>query len=198
MKIPDYAAECLRNSISSIVTLSEDEMAKFISFLEFKSLKKKELLIREGEVCRFTAFIVKGCLRYFYTVEGNEHTGQFFFENSWYTDYESFLSGKPSNQSIEVLEKTELLLLDKKQLEELYNQHPRFERFGRLMAERAYLGARKRSEAFTNQSAEERYLRLIKERPKVFERIPQHYIASYLGIKPQSLSRIRKNIQKND
>ncbi len=136
-------------------------------------------------------------MRYFYEVDGDEHTGQFFFENGWYTDYDSFLSGKPSHQNIEALEKTDLLLLDKKHLEALYDQNPRFERFGRLMAERAYLGVRKRTESLTNQSAEERYLQLVKDRPKVIERIPQHYIASYLGIQPQSLSRIRKQILEN-
>lgn len=191
---PSDTYQLIRSSISSSVTLSEKEFEHFFSLLQLRSLKRKELLIKEGEVCSFTSFIVKGSLRYFYIVDGNEHTGQFFFEKSWYTDYESFLSGKPSQQNIEALEKTELLLLEKKDLEMFYYQYPHFERFGRLMAERAYLGVRKRNEALTNQSAEERYLKLIQDRPKVFERIPQHYIASYLGIAPQSLSRIRKQL----
>jgi CRP-like cAMP-binding protein len=145
-------------------------------------------------VCKYTAFILKGCLRYFYNVEGQEHTGQFFFENSWYTDYESFLSEKPSKQNIEALEKTEILLLQKKDLEKLYETYPKFERFGRLMAENAYLGVRKKNENLVNLSPEDRYLKLVKERPKVIERVAQHYIASFLGIQPQSLSRIRKRI----
>lgn len=188
------ALNALRSSLSKILTLSEEEFRLFSSALTWSSLKKKAILLREGEICEFTTFIAKGCLRYFYIVNGDEHTGQFFFENSWYTDYESFLSGEPSRQNIMCLESTELLMLSKKDLDHLYDQNPRFERLGRFMAERAYLGIRKKNEALTNLSAEERYINLIKERPKVFERIPQHYIASYLGIHPQSLSRIRKRI----
>lgn len=197
MKIPDSARQLVCDSISTVVVLTKEELEFFTSLLQFKSLKRKELILREGEMCDFAAFIVKGSLRYFYSIEGNEHTGQFFFEKSWYTDYESFLSGKPSQQNIETLEKTEILVLEKKHLEEVYNRYPKFERFGRLMAERAYLGVRRKNEALTNQSAEDRYLNLLKERPKVVERVPQHYIASYLGIQPQSLSRIRKKIQKD-
>ncbi len=197
MKIPDSARQLVCDSISKFVVLTAEELEFFISSLQFKSLKRKELLLREGEVCYFTAFIVKGSLRYFYSIEGNECTGQFFFEKSWYTDYESFLSGTPSQQNIETLEKTEVLLLERKYLEEMYSRYPKFERFGRLMAEHAYLGVRKKNEALTNQSAEDRYLNLLKERPKVVERVPQHYIASYLGMQPQSLSRIRKKIQKD-
>jgi CRP/FNR family transcriptional regulator, anaerobic regulatory protein len=196
MKIPVYARQLVADGLSTVVPLTEEELDFFISRLQLKSLKRKELILREGESCHFTVFILKGSLRYFYSIDGNEHTGQFFFEKSWYTDYESFLSGKPSQQNIEALEKTEILLLEKKDLEELYNRYPKFERFGRLMAERAYLGARRKNEALANQSAEERYLNLLKERPKVFERVSQHYIASYLGIRPQSLSRIRKKIQQ--
>ena len=92
------------------------------------------------------------------------------------------------------LEKSQMLLLSAKDMQQLYLDIPKFERFGRIMAENAFLGVRKRSEMLENQTAEERYLSLMKERPKVFERIPQHYIASYLGIKPPSLSRIRKRI----
>ena len=87
-----------------------------------------------------------------------------------------------------------MLLLSAKDQQQLFSEIPKFERFGRLMAENAFLGLKHRSEMLENQTAEERYLLLMKERPKVFERIPQHYIASYLGIKPPSLSRIRKRM----
>ena len=79
-------------------------------------------------------------------------------------------------------------------MEKLYTEVPKFERFGRLMAEQAFIGLRKKTDNLTLLNAKERYLNLLKQRPKVIERIPQHYIASYLGIKPQSLSRIRKNL----
>jgi CRP/FNR family transcriptional regulator, anaerobic regulatory protein len=182
------------NRLSKFITLNKSEQQIFVSKLIVKQCKKKELILKEGQVCKFAYFINTGCLRYYYNIEGQENTAQFFFEDGWYTDYDSFLSGKPTKQNIETLEKTELLLLSAEDLQQLFINIPKFERFGRLMAENAFLGIRQRSEMLENQTAEERYLSLMKERPKVLDRIPQHYIASYLGIKPPSLSRIRKRI----
>lgn len=184
----------IKNQISKLINLDEDELAYFVSKLQTNQLKRKELLLREGTICKNSFFINYGSLRYFYNVDGQEHTGQFFFENSWYTDYDSYLSGKISNQNIEALEKTEVLMLAKTDLEKLFVEIPKFEKFGRIMAENAYLGIRNRTELLTNLTAEERYLNLIKDRPKVFERVPQHYIASFLGITAPSLSRIRKRL----
>jgi CRP-like cAMP-binding protein len=186
--------EQLRQYLSRFIQLTDEEFNNFTEKLAVKKLKRRELFFREGEVCKQVAFINIGCLRYYYVVDGEERTGQFFFENSFYTDYESFLAQKPSTQNIEALEKTQLLLLNRTDLYTLYEQNPKFERFGRLMAENAYLGLRHRNTQLLNLSPEERYLELIRERPKVMERIPQHYIASYLGIQAPSLSRIRKRI----
>lgn len=180
--------------LSQFITLDKSEQDYFVTKLQVLECNKKELVLQEGQVCKYAYFINKGCLRYYYNVEGQENTAQFFFENGWYTDYDSFLTGKPTQQNIETLEKTEFLLISSADLQQLYVEIPKFERFGRLMAENAFLGIRQRSEMLENQTAEERYLKLMKERPKVFERIPQHYIASYLGIKPPSLSRIRKRL----
>ena len=180
--------------LSQFISLDKSEEEIFVSKLIVKNYKKKELILQEGDVCKYAYFINSGCLRYYYNVEGQENTAQFFFENGWYADYDSFLTGKPTKQYIETLEKSELLLLSSKDVQQLYIEIPKFERFGRMMAENAFLGIRQRSEMLENQTAEERYLTLMRERPKVFERIPQHYISSYLGIKPPSLSRIRKRI----
>ncbi len=182
------------NRLSTFISLNKSEQEQFIDKLQIKHFNKKELILQEGQVCKYAYFINYGCLRYYYNIEGQENTAEFFFENGWYTDYASFLTGKPTNQNIETLEKTEVLLLSNTALEQLYTEIPKFERFGRLMAQNAVLGIRHRSEMLENLTAEERYIDLIKERPKVFQRIPQHYIASYLGIKPPSLSRIRKRI----
>ncbi|MBO9703148.1 MAG: Crp/Fnr family transcriptional regulator [Sporocytophaga sp.] len=184
----------LFQNINKTVSLSKEEFEQFYSYTQTIKLKRKEFLLSEGDTCKHSYFVSKGCLRYFYSIEGNEHTGQFFFENNWYTDLESFLTGKPSRQNIEALEPTQIITISKDSLEKLYMLNPKFERFGRLMAERAFIGIKQRTEMLTNQSAEERYINLIRERPKVIERIPQHYIASYIGIQPQSLSRIRKKL----
>jgi CRP/FNR family transcriptional regulator, anaerobic regulatory protein len=181
-------------NLNKYIALSEEEKSAFCSMLTRKSLKRKEFLYQSGDICKSVAFISSGCLRYFYITEGEEQTGQFFFEKSWYTDYESFLSEKPTNQFIQALEPTELFILSRKNLYQLYENCPKFEKFGRLMAENAYLGSRKNNVAYLTLSPEERYLNLIKERPKLLERISLKYIASYLGIQPESLSRIRKRL----
>ena len=186
--------EQILNRLSHFISLDKNEQDIFVSKLTLKKFKKKELILNEGQICKHAYFINEGCLRYYYNVEGKENTAQFFFENGWYTDFDSFLTGNPTKQNIETLEKTEILLLSAKDLQQLYIDIPKFERFGRLIAENAFLGIRQRSEMLENLTAEQRYLLLLKERPKVVARIPQHYIASYLGIKPQSLSRIRKKI----
>lgn len=183
--------------LSQFITLDKSEQDYFTTKLQVKEYKRKELILGEGQLCKYIYFINYGCLRYYYNVGGEENTGQFFFENGFYVDYESFLLKKPTNQNIETLEKSQLLLLSTKDLQQLYIDIPKFERFGRLMAENAFLGIRQRIEMLENKTAEERYITLIRDRPKVFERIPQHYIASYIGIKPQSLSRIRKRMSNN-
>ncbi len=189
--------EQIANQLVQLIDLNQEEVLHFTAKLQVKQFSKKHLILREGEICKHAYFVNKGCLRYFYNVNGQENTGQFFFENNWYADYESFLLGIPSKQNIETLEKSEIVCLSKSELQKLFVDIPKFERFGRIMAENAFLGLRNRNEMLTNQTAEERYLNLMRERPKVFERVPQHYIASYLGIKPPSLSRIRKRLLDN-
>jgi CRP-like cAMP-binding protein len=183
--------------LRTLIPLTDEDFQAFTAELQPLELKKKALLLREGEMCRHVAYIESGCLRYFYNVNGEEHTGQFFFENGWYTDYDSFLRRVPTTQNIQSLEPTRVWLLHRDTLYRLYEERPVFERFGRLMAEQAFQGLRTRNDALLNLTPEERYLRLLQERPKVVARVPQHYIASHLGLKPESLSRIRKRLANN-
>lgn len=184
----------IRNNIAKFVDLTEEEFNYFYDLLVVKDFEKGQYLHTHGSICNKAYFIIRGCIRYFHIVEGEEITGQFFFENAWYSDYESYLFGSPSEQTIQALEHTRAAILTKETMNRLYGDMPKFERFGRLMAENAFLGLRKRTEALTHQSATERYLELLKNRPKVLQRITQRHIASYLNIKPQSLSRIRKKV----
>jgi CRP-like cAMP-binding protein len=186
--------DLLRANMNLFVPLTDAEFAELTSKMRVKTLQKHEFFLMEGDVCRNAIFINSGCLRYFFTVDGEEKTGQFFFEGTWYTDFESFLSEEPSEQNIQALETTECLIISKKDLHQLYQQHHKFERFGRLIVEHGFLGLRRKNKILTNLSPEERYLDLIKSRPKVIERVPQIHIASYLGIQPESLSRIRKRL----
>ena len=136
-------------------------------------------------------------MRLFYNVEGIENTIQFFFSNSFYTDYTSFLTGQPTIENMQALEPCEVVQFRKTDLYKLYNIYPVFDRVGRVMAENAFLSLSKLNKMLTNEEPEQRYLNLLQQRPELVERIPQHYIASYLGIKPESLSRIRKRIFQN-
>lgn len=180
--------------IKSIVSLTEEEEQSFMDILEVKLLGKKEYLLKQGEICNKITFINSGCLRAFYNVDGVENTVQFFFGDSWYTDYASFLTGNPAVENMQALEPSEVVQFKKADLYKHYELYPVFERVGREMAENAFLSVSKLNQMLTNEEPEERYLNLLKQRPEVVEKIPQHYIASYLRIQPESLSRIRKRI----
>jgi CRP-like cAMP-binding protein len=184
----------LEKSISNYIDLTAEEYKITRSYFKSKTLKRRETLHNTNIVCGSVYFIEKGIIRYFQIEGGEEVTGQFFFEGGWYTDLESFLSNSCSRQTAQAIEGSSLLYISKSNLGKLYTAVPKFERFGRLMAEQAFIGLRKKTDNLTLLNAKERYLNLLKQRPKVIERIPQHYIASYLGIKPQSLSRIRRNL----
>lgn len=193
--IPDK--KILDVCMAKYISLTHEESEYFYNLLKVKTFKKGENLHRSGKICDKAFFMLEGCFRYYNIIDGEEITGQFFFEGAWYSDYESFLLNTPSEQTIEALEKTRVAILYKSDLNRLYVELPKFERFGRLMAENAFIGLRKRTESLTHQSATERYIELSKNRPKVIQRVPQKYIASYLSIKPQSLSRIRRELLKN-
>lgn len=181
-------------SIKSIVSLNEAEEEAFLQILEVKEIKKKEFLLQAGQVCNKVLFLNSGCTRLFYNIDGVENTFQFFFEDSWYTDYASLLTGQPAFENVQALEKSQIVQIKKIDLYKLYDTYPVFDRVGRMMAENAFLSLHNLNKMLTNDEPQQRYLNLLKQRPEVVERIPQHYIASYLGIQPESLSRIRKRI----
>ncbi|MEY4904981.1 MAG: hypothetical protein RLZZ292_2796 [Bacteroidota bacterium] len=182
------------NSIKAIVRLNQEEEDAFLSILEVKQVKKKEFLLQEGKICTKITFINSGCMRIFFNVDGEENTIQFFFQDSWYTDYSSFLTGLPTVENMQALEPCEVVQFSKKDLYVLYDRYPVFDRVGRVLAENAFRSVSRLNQMLANEEPEQRYLSLLEKRPEVVERIPQHYIASYLGIKPESLSRIRKRI----
>lgn len=181
-------------NIKSIVSLNKAEENAFIEILEVQNFKKKEFLLQEGKVCNKITFVNNGCMRLFYNVEGVENTIQFFFGDSWYTDYASFLTGQPTIENMQALEPCEVVQFKKNDLYKLYDSMPIFEKVGRIFAENAYLSISQLNQMKTNEEPEVRYINLLKTRPELIQQIPQHYIASYLGIKPETLSRIRKRI----
>lgn len=180
-----------------MLEFNEAESIAFKKILKLKTIKKHEHLLVEGDFCNFGVFVAEGCIRYYYLVDGVESTGNFFFENDWYSDFESFLYNKPSMLNIEALEDCVLYLAYKHDFEKLVSEFPVFNSFLRIMMERTIKGLTGRNMAMSLLSHEERYLRFVKYCPKVVERVSLKYIASYLGIQPESLSRIRTRITLN-
>ncbi|QGY45640.1 cyclic nucleotide-binding domain-containing protein [Maribellus comscasis] len=175
------------------VTISENDEALILSAFEPALIKKKKDLLVPGEVCKYIYFIKQGSLRsYFIDPKGIEHIYQIRLDNSWISDLESFFSKRPSKYYIEALEDSQMLRISTERLEQLYEEVPTLERYFRILFQKAYINALERLNATMWESAVERYNDMLKEHPDMFQRIPLVYIASYLGITPESLSRIRK------
>lgn len=182
-------------NISRHILLDADEIACFTSLLQYRKLKRKELLLRPHEICRYESFVTNGCLRTYHTTEnGYEHVLEFAIEDWWAEDLYSFLSNKPAKLCIEALEETEILQIEKTDLEKLYRQVPKFERFFRLSFQNAYIAQQERIAFNLSATAEERYIAFRNKYPYCEQRFPQKQIASYLGITPEFLSTIRKKI----
>lgn len=191
--------EALRSHIAKYIDLNEEEFAHGANFFIPKKIRKTHFLLQAGEVCRHMAFINKGCLRsYSIDAEGEEHVVQFAIEDWWITDPYSYLTAEPSSYNIDALQDSDLLLLDKSCYEKLMLELPKFERFFRVLLENKYIASQRRITAALSASAEERYLNFIKNYPAFAQRIPQRHIASYLGITPQSLSRLRKELSEKE
>ena len=176
---------------------SDEEFEKLISFFTVATLKKKEFFNKQGNLCRHLAFVNSGCLRAFHTDDkGDEFTMYFAFLNWWVGDKTSFYSGTPSRFSVQAMEDSEIFYADKIKWEKALDAIPVFEKWYRVKIRKSYEATQQKIIDTQTESAEQKYLKLLKNAPDIVQRIPQHYIASFLGIKPQSLSRIRKNIIK--
>ena len=176
-------------------TLTEMELCK--TFFIPKKLRKKQSLLQEGDVCIYNAFVEKGILRSFSIDEkGNEHIVQFAIEGWWITDLASFLTNSNSIYTIEALEDSELLLLTTEARDALMNQIPMFERYQRVLLQNAYIANQARINSALTETAEDKYLNLGKAYPGIVKRVPQHMLASYFGLTPETLSRVRKQISK--
>lgn len=184
----------IKNFFEQYGTLSEKGSEDLTNRFKHRTVKKGELLLIQGKVCKHVFHVLKGCLRLYYIADGVEITVWFSFENNSAIELSSFLSEEPSDYYIEAIEDSEILSLNKSELKELYKKYPEIERVIRIFWEDVILNLLKRLTTLQKDSAEKRYLNLMNQ-PKYLKRVPQKYLASYIGVTPTSLSRIKSNLR---
>ena len=184
----------IRKFIDTISPLNDSDWNFFSSKLKEVKFDKNTTVLKLGKVEKHLSFISKGIVRYYIPKEESDLTFGFSFENEFVTAYDSFLTQTPSEYEIETLTETILWQISNKDLQEVYKRTINGNIIGRKMAENMYLIKSKRELALLSKTAEERYLNLFSDRPKLLKEIPLKYIASYIGVTPQALSRIRKRI----
>jgi CRP-like cAMP-binding protein len=186
--------DALKTYCKAVVPLTDDELALIDTHFEVKQLKKKEFLFQDGKICNFIGFIVEGTIRHFHVKDGVEKTCDISFENSWTTDFQSFTHNTSGIMNLQALEDTTVCIIRKENLYNLYKACRKYETFGRLMAENVAQRATEIAMSLSSEKPEERFENLMQKQPDLFQRVPQKYIANFLGISPESLSRIRNRI----
>lgn len=182
------------NFFSNISRLSEAEKKCIEEGMCIKTFKKGTFLLKEGQISVDTYFILEGCIREFVVTDGEEKTINFFTEDQWVISLTNFNPQNPSAHNLVCLENTTVSIGNEQSAQKMFTQFPRFETISRAVMETFYAEQKKLLTSFLTDSPEQRYLALLKTRPDLFQRIPQYQIASYIGVKPESLSRIRKRV----
>lgn len=180
--------------ISKNIPLSDENWNIFASRNIRKEFKKKDIILNEGEIDNYLTFIEDGAARLFFARQNKELTTRFVFKYQYLTSYDSFLQRSPSRCTTEALTDMIVWQIHYDDLQEVYRTSPVGNLIGRLTIESIYIEKLNKEFSFLSESAEERYLKLMKEQPDLFQQIPLKHIASYMGITPQALSRIRRRI----
>ena len=190
--------ELILANVSKHITLTDEEKEYFLSILQPKKLRRRQYLVQAGEPCRYECFVTKGCLRQYYVDDkGSERILSFAVEDYWISDMYGLIMGQPALTNIDALEDCELLLIEKNAFDELLARVPKFERFFRIILQRAFVSHQRRIIENISLQADERYCRFVERYPALEQRLPQKQIAAYLGITPESLSRIRRQRLEN-
>jgi CRP-like cAMP-binding protein len=188
--------ESFKKYVNQFIQLKEDEFRAFENILESRQIRKKEHFVSVNEICNKVLFFREGYFRFYHTgTSGNEITSDFYFAPGFVTSYTSFIIGNPSFVNVQALEDMEVFQFRKNDLYSLYSNYPRFERLGRLIAESIVISSEKHLFLLLNQTAEIRYKNLLGKYPQFIKQIPLQYIASYLGITQETLSRMRKSLR---
>jgi CRP-like cAMP-binding protein len=182
---------------NELVPLTEEEENIIKTYLAPKKLRRKQYLLQETDVCKYIAFVEKGALRaYTVSEKGTEHIIQFAVEGWLISDLYSFLTEEPATYNIDALENTELILTSKTAHEELLQKLPKYETYTRIQITGAYIAMQRRLTSIISLSLEERYTYFTSLYPDLVQRVPQHMIASYMGLTPETLSRVRKRLSE--
>ena len=191
------ANDLILNNISGYIRLDDKEKAFFTSLLKPMKLKRRQMLLKEGEICRYSSFVTEGCLRGFSVDQnGFEHVLNFAPQNWWMADMYSLITQKPGVLNIEALEDTEILTLSKTHQEELYVKVPVFERFFRIIIENSLVTYQQRLLDNLSLTAEERYNNFCKRYPTLINRLQSKQVASYIGVTPEFLSKMKHQMLK--
>lgn len=177
-----------------IMPLSEEEVMAIVETMTIKQYKKGTVLLKEGQISTEVYFVLEGCVRLFYLVDGDEKTNNFFTEEQWVISMNSFSQNNPSNHFLDCCTDSTLVVGNREKEENLYKRFPKFETISRKVMEKVFAEQQEIMSSYTTDTPEQRYLKLLKSRPDLFQKIPQYQIANYIGVKPESLSRIRKRL----
>ena len=186
----------LKKFISRFVTLSDDELDEITDKFKRKVIKKNDFVLRQGDTCKDFVFVDKGCLRLYYVKDGIEVSVWFAFQPSSAIEIYSFISEKPSNYFLQAIEDSEVLSLPKTELKKIYQSHPKMQEMMRNFWEAVLLDLISRFTALETDTAEKRYMDLLNN-TDYLGTLPQKYLASFIGVTPTSLSRIRKKLGKD-
>lgn len=190
--------ENLIKHLSQYIDLSEKEIEAITEAAVIKTFDKGTTLLREGDISKECYFLLSGCIRKYTIKGGDEITLDFYTENQWILAAESYTTQTPSDHFLSCVEMCGVIVGNDEIEEALYSLYPRFESASRTILEHGTAAQQKRMNSFLTTTPEERYLELMETRPDLLQRVPQYQLASYLGIKPESLSRIRKRIAQKD
>jgi CRP-like cAMP-binding protein len=186
------------NNISKHISLTKAESDYFVSLLQFKKIKAKQFLLKAGDICKHSSFVISGCLRG-YTIDKNgfEHILNFAPKDWWMGDMYSLLTQKPGNLNIEAMVDTEILILSRADQEKLYVKVPKFERFFRIIIEKSLIAYQQRLMDNLSLTAQERYIKFCSTYPSIINDIPQKQVAAYIGVTPEFLSKLKAKTLKS-
>ncbi|KAB1232444.1 Crp/Fnr family transcriptional regulator [Chryseobacterium viscerum] len=191
--------EVLLSHIENKVDITEEQKSQLQSFFTLKKLRKKQYLLQEGDICKSLSFVSKGLLKsYFLDEKGNENINMFAFEGWWISDFNSFINQEKSVLNIDAIEETEVLMITLEDYEKMMLEIPVMDRYFRILYQNSLVTKDYRLIVSNSYTAEEKYLQLTQKNPEMIKRVPHNLIASYLGLAPETVSRIRKKNSLNN